>query len=350
MRTRVVQPSNLPNQSLDFRRRLLAWYRQNGRALPWRETRDPYAILVSEFMLQQTQVATVIPYYIRWLLRFPDFAALARADESAVLHAWQGLGYYARARNLHATAKVVTAKFGSIFPTSVAEMRELPGLGRYTANAVTTFAFDRSVPVVEANIARLLARLTNLQLPIDSAAGAEKIWSLAASLLPARQAGRFNSALMDLGAMICIARQPKCEICPVRGWCVAPNPAALPIKRPRAALKHITEEHAFIFGSGRILLEQARTRWRGMWMLPRLTSSPAREQPIHRSEFPFTNHRVTLAVYGRAASSAFAGRWFSQAELASIPIPTPHRRAITHLLDPSSTSAELPRKIQKCAA
>src|SRR5438046_4458456 len=141
------------------------------RNLPLRKTRHPYAILVSEFMIQQTQVATVLSYYNKWLRRFPDFAALAHASEASVLHAWQGLGYYARARNLHATAGIVMNRYGGHFPCAIARMRELPGIGRYTANAIATFAFDQSVPIVEANTARVLTRLFNFQKPIDSIAG-----------------------------------------------------------------------------------------------------------------------------------------------------------------------------------
>ncbi len=343
----MLPPLATRKSATAFRRRLLVWFRRHGRDLPWRGTRDPYAILVSEFMLQQTQVATVIPFYNRWLERFPDFPSLALASESDVLHAWQGLGYYARARNLRAAAKAI-ARAG--FPTEAEQMRRLPGLGRYTANAVATFALDRSVPIVEANIARVLTRLFDMRLPIDSSTGSEKLWALATSLLPARNAARYNSALMDLGAMVCVARQPKCHLCPVRGMCAATDPASLPIKRKRAATKLLTEQHAFTFERDKILLEQSQTRWRGMWILPRLTSASARERPLYVSEFPFTNHRITLAVYERAASSAISGRWFSHAALASIPLPSPHRRALAHLLDPSSTSAGLPRKIQKCAA
>src|SRR5947209_17840849 len=145
-----------------LRRRLLCWYRKHGRDLPWRRTRDPYPILVSELMLQQTQVATVVPYYKKWLDRFPTFADLASASENDVLHAWQGLGYYARARNLHATAKLVMKRHGRRFPESIAQMRQLPGIGRYTAHAVASFAFNQSVPIVEANTARVLARLFTL--------------------------------------------------------------------------------------------------------------------------------------------------------------------------------------------
>lgn len=315
-----------------FRRTLLAWFRRHGRDLPWRHTRDPYAILVSEFMLQQTQVATVLSYYREWLRRFPDFSALASAPESDVLHAWQGLGYYARARNLHATAKAIEQKYGGTFPESAAEMRLLPGLGRYTANAVATFAFDQAVPVVEANIARVLARISNLQLPIDSAPGHTALWRYATELLPARKAARHNSALMDLGALVCVARQPKCGVCPVREFCAARDPATLPRKRQPAALRQLREVHSFNFKDGHLLLEQSQKRWRGMWMLPRLTNDPKTAAPIYTAEFPFTHHRITLAVYTNSPAFAVAQRWFPLAALASIPLPSPHRRAVIHLL------------------
>ena len=168
-----------------FRRRLQRWFKLRGRDLPWRRTRDPYAILVSEFMLQQTQVATVIPYYQRWLDRFPDFAALARARQSDVLHAWQGLGYYARARHLHAAGKFVMENFGGALPSDAAKIAQLPGVGRYTAGAIASFAFDLSEPIVDANIARVLARLTNWQDPIDSSTGRAHLWQTATELLPA---------------------------------------------------------------------------------------------------------------------------------------------------------------------
>src|SRR5438477_1408112 len=167
-----------------FRRSLLDWYRRHGRDLPWRGTRDPYAILVSEFMLQQTQVSTVIPYYNEWLHRFPDFAALARASENDVLHAWQGLGYYTRARNLHATARAVVDRRGGHFPRSIDRMQKLPGIGKYTAHAIASFAFNQSVPILEANTARVLARLFNFRESIESQVGRETLWEYAASLVP----------------------------------------------------------------------------------------------------------------------------------------------------------------------
>ena len=322
-----------PQRIRTFRRALLRWYRRRGRDLPWRRTRDPYAVLVSEFMLQQTQVATVLPYYNEWLRRFPDFSTLARASESNVLHAWQGLGYYARARNLHALAKIVIRKHGEVLPDKIDNLRALPGVGRYTANAVATFAFDRSVPLVEANIARVIARLFDVRDPIDSTRGRETIWRYAIDLLPARGAASHNSALMDLGALVCTARVPKCGICPVKKFCHAQNPETLPIKKLRPPPKELTEAHAFTFHRNRILLEQSTGRWRGMWILPRARSTSS-SSPVYMSIFPFTNHRITLKIFAHPPPRVRteAQRWFSIAQLASIPLPSPHRRAIEQLL------------------
>jgi A/G-specific adenine glycosylase len=322
-----------------FRRSLLNWYRQDGRDLPWRRTADPYAILVSEFMLQQTQVATVIPYYNEWLRRFPDFAALATASEQEVLHAWEGLGYYARARNLRSTAIAVMAKHRGRFPRRVDAIGNLPGIGRYTANAVATFAFNQPVPIVEANITRLLARLFNLQIPIDTSAGKEMLWSCATELLPDRAARVHNSALMDLGALVCGPR-PKCGLCPVAKFCRAPDPSSLPQKKPRPAVQFRTENHSFALRRKQVLLEQSQDRWDGMWMLPRLEKPPAGGRPLHISRFPFTHHRITLRVFrhGRARVAKSSQRWFALEALPSVPLPSPHRRALVQILEAAGTS------------
>jgi A/G-specific adenine glycosylase len=347
-----------PFDAKSFRHILLRWFQQKGRYLPWRRTRDPYAILVSEVMLQQTQVTTVLPYYDKWLQRFPNFHSLAAATESDVLHAWQGLGYYARARNLHAAAKTIVAQHHGAFPQRIEDIQTLPGLGRYTANAVATFAFDRSVPVVEANIARLLARVMNLQLPIDSAAGNQALWHFAATLVPKQHAGRFNSALMDLGAIVCVARAPKCGACPVRSFCATPVPNLLPLKKGRIPTKRLVERHAFLVRRDKILLEQSTKRWRGMWMLPRLADSAAHAAPLYAADFPFTHHRITLEVHPVSLGvpqPTDLQRWFALDSLGRIPLPSPHRRALSHLLahpppDRSSTSARMPRKIPACGA
>ena len=327
-----------------FRSCLLNWYSQYGRDLPWRKTRDPYAILVSEFMLQQTQVAIVLPYYRNWLRRFPDFKTLAGASEHDVLHAWQGLGYYTRARNLHTAAKAVQDAFGEVFPSEIGTMRELPGVGRYTANAVATFAFDRPVPIVEANTARVLARVFNINVPIDSALGRDTLWNRATQLVPKQSAGRFNSALMDLGALVCLPRTPKCGICPISEFCRAKNPAVLPIKRPQAPVQELSEAHAFVVQQDKILLEQSRTRWRGMWILPRLKSQPKSARPIHSSTFPFTHHRVKLSVFRqKPCAPTRQRRWFCLDEMDSIPVPSPHRRAIIELLANANCANRTPR-------
>lgn len=319
-----------------LRRALLSWYRENRRDLPWRRTTDPYAILVSEFMLQQTQVATVIPFYHEWLRRFPSAPALADASEREVLHAWQGLGYYSRARNLRAAAIAVGKK---PFPRSPDVIRQLPGVGRYTANAVATFAFNKAVPIVEANIARVLSRLFNVQIPSDTTAGRERLWSYAAELLPRRNPREHNSAVMELGALVCRTR-PNCGVCPVKRFCRTTAPLLLPRKKPRPVLQLRTENHVFVARRGRVLLEQSTTRWQGMWILPRLNRPPSKSPALHRSEFPFTHHRITLAVYPGAGASRqnATRRWFSRRELAFIPVPSPHRRALTHILASNRSS------------
>jgi A/G-specific adenine glycosylase len=335
----------------EFRRALVRWFRKSGRGLPWRDNRDPYAILVSEFMLQQTQVATVIPYYCKWLRRFPDFVSLARASENDVLYAWQGLGYYSRARNLHSAAKIVQDEHGGIFPRDIAAIRKLPGVGRYTANAVATFAFDQAVPIVEANTARVLARLFNLRSPIDQANGRKALWNRAATLVPKRGARIHNSALLDLGALICLPRKPKCVSCPVNSFCRATRPALLPIKKNRSQLQSLVERHVFSMHRKRILLEQSHNRWRGMWILPPIKleglkpSGPRRHRPVYESVFPFTHHRVKLRVFrGNSHMISTRQQWFAIGRLNTIPIPSPHRRAVLALLGPN---VERPRDNQQ---
>ena len=323
-----------PQKVRAFRRSLLRWYRRHGRDLPWRQTRDPYAILVSEFMLQQTQVAAVIPYYNEWLRRFPDFAALARAPESDILHGWQGLGYYTRARNLHAVAKTVQRCHGGRFPLNIAATSALPGIGRYTANAVATFAFDQAVPIVETNTVRVLARLFDLHAPTDRAAGRGKLWKLAGVLVPKYSARTYNSALVDLGALICSPRQPKCRICPVKRFCRAEDPETLPVKRTPPPTLRLTEHYAFIATQKKILLQQANGRWHGMWILPSLRRRSENQRPVYRSIFPFTNHRVALNVYALRPRKIAnrSQRWIRVDSLESIPVPSPHRRALRYLL------------------
>jgi len=202
-----------------LRRRLLAWYARHARRLPWRSSRDPYAVLVSEVMLQQTQVARVAQFYSSFLARYPTLEDLAAASPDAVRESWEGLGYYARARNLHAAVRHVVATAGGRLPRSRDDLRRLPGIGRYTAGAVASLAFGAAVPAVDTNVARVLTRVFALRGHRKSAAHQRRLWTLAAALVPPRRPGDWNQALMDLGATICTARAPRCGACPVRADC-----------------------------------------------------------------------------------------------------------------------------------
>jgi len=274
-----------------FRRRLLRWYDANRRELPWRIAAnsaspgqlDPYHVLISETMLQQTQVATVIPYFRRFLCEFPTIAVLAAADEQRVLRLWQGLGYYSRARNLHAAAKQITAEFGGALPRTVDELRALRGIGRYTAGAIASIAFGRREPIVDANIARVICRLDRIERDPRDRDVLEHIWQRAEELLPHKRLGDFNSALMELGALVCTPRRPACPACPVRQHCqafAAGRQDAIPPAR-RARVNPLESRWTFcIRHRGKLLIEQrpANGRWAKMWQfitIPAATSPPA---------------------------------------------------------------------------
>lgn len=211
-----MAPPSTPRVPKSFVGKLLAWYRRTARDLPWRATRNPYAILVSEFMLQQTQVSRVIDYYPRFLKRFPTIDSLARARPQAVREAWDGLGYYARARNLHQLAKQVSGA-GCLVPDEPAELIKLPGVGKYTAGAVACFAYEKAVPAVDTNVRRVLRRAF-----LGEGRREKDVWALAAAVVPktGKRAWAFNQAVMELGALVCTARKPKCPECPVRADCL----------------------------------------------------------------------------------------------------------------------------------
>ncbi len=200
---------------------LLRWFDRHARNLPWRRTRDPYAIWISEVMLQQTQVATVIPYFERFLNAFPSLSALAAADEQHVLRLWEGLGYYRRARNLHQAAQLLHAEHAERFPDDADVLRRLPGFGRYTANAVLSQAFDRRLPILEANSRRVLCRLFGVRDDPQEAAVQARLWTAAEALLPVKRVGAFNQALMELGALVCTPARPQCSRCPLSRQCQA---------------------------------------------------------------------------------------------------------------------------------
>ncbi|MGD1944333.1 MAG: A/G-specific adenine glycosylase [Leptolyngbyaceae cyanobacterium] len=230
----------MPNNSVaSLQQALLAWYAQQGRDLPWRQTRDPYAIWISEIMLQQTQVKTVLPYYDRWLRQFPTVTALARADQQTVLKAWEGLGYYARARNLHRAAQAIVANHDGQFPPTFDAAIALPGIGRTTAGGILSAAFNQPVAILDGNVKRVLARLIALRTPPSKAL--DKLWLLSERLLPTDNPRDFNQALMDLGATLCTRHRPACLLCPWQSACAAYNQNVqleIPMTEARAPLPH----------------------------------------------------------------------------------------------------------------
>ncbi len=321
---------------------LESWFGAHGKDYPWRRTRDPYAILVSEVMLQQTQIATVLDrgYYARWLERFPDFAALAAAGENDILQAWEGLGYYRRARNLRQLAQVVTAEHGGVFPRDPSAIRALPGIGPYTAGAVASFAFGLPEPIVDGNVSRVLSRLYNDATPIDSRAGVETLWSRARALVEAANDPRaFNSALMELGQLVCRSAQPACGGCPVRAFCRATEPAGLPVKQSRIALTDVTERVFFHRAPEGVLLQQETGRRRtGLWKLPALPEGVPLPPVLLKTRYGITRYRVTLWAHAAPAGQEPPPdcRFIALDELPATPMPSPYRRALNALLKAGS--------------
>ena len=271
----------------EFRRRLQSWYRRNSRDLPWRRTNDPYAIWVSEIMLQQTQVATVIPYYEQFLSRFPTVAGLAAADEQDVLRLWEGLGYYRRARQLHAAAKTIVAEHECAFPRSVEAVHKLPGVGRYTAGAILSLAFDAREPILEANTVRLFSRLLAYRGNPLNAQGQGILWQAAGTILPRRRAGEVNQALMELGSRICTPREPSCECCPVASLCPTRREGLQSIIPPRKAKPQIEQvrEAAVVVRNGKrvlIVRRSAGERWAGLWDFPRFPLAVEGDRAVER--------------------------------------------------------------------
>jgi A/G-specific adenine glycosylase len=254
-------------------RRLLEWYAQNQRDLPWRRTRDPYRITVSEFMLHQTQVPTVLSYYDRFTRRFPNWASLASATLDDVLKAWEGLGYYARARNLHALAQHVCAQHGGQLPQSRVELLALPGIGEYTAGAILSIAFGQALPAIDGNTRRVLSRAFQVTEDPLGREGKQRLRTIAESLLPADEAGTFNQALMDLGATVCTPRSPECQACPWHDECRARQlgiQESLPVRRPRKPLPHHDIAAGVIWRGHQILIARRPPHGLlgGLWEFP----------------------------------------------------------------------------------
>ncbi|SFJ11168.1 A/G-specific adenine glycosylase [Planctomicrobium piriforme] len=355
-----------------LRRGLLKWYKQHGRSLPWRETRDPYRIWISEIMLQQTTVKAVIPYYERFLRRFPDLQSLAAASEAEVLQYWEGLGYYSRGRNLRLAAQAVCERHSGVFPSELDAIQGLPGIGRYTAGAIRSFAFDLPAPIVEANTLRLYCRLLGYDGDPRSTAGQNLLWEFAERLQPRVNAGHVNQALMELGATVCTPVQPACERCPISRYCVAfaeNRQAEIPAKKARPRVTQTVEATVAVRRGDQYLIRQRTKseRWAGMWDFVRfpvesvtpeqsLTKAlqaklqkEATEQvhkisavevtalmPVTEIRHSVTRYRIRLicltgelSVEGRVLSvgeETAALRWVTLEELRGVPMPVTGRQ------------------------
>ena len=290
-------------------------------------------------MLQQTQITTVLErgYYTHWMERFPDFKTLAAAGESDVLKAWEGLGYYRRAKNLRKLALAVMRDFGGVFPQNPEQIESLPGIGPYTAGAVSSFAFDQAQPIVDGNVARVLSRLFDDATPIDSTTGKKVLWERAEMLVHASRSPReFNSALMELGQAICRPTSPLCKACPVRGRCAATDPGTLPVKQLKTETTEVTERVFFCETKDGILLEQeSGTRRTGMWKLPALPEEPRQPPVLHKSSYGITRYRVTLWVHEppvQMPGTSANHRRITAEEVTHLPMPSPYRKALSAVL------------------
>lgn len=353
--------------------RLLRWYRAHRRDLPWRRTTDPYAIWVAETMLQQTRSETVVRYYSRFLARFPTLGALARAPQRAVLASWSGLGYYGRARNLRRAAREAVARHRGRLPRDPRLLQSLPGIGRYTAGAVASIAFGIPVPLLDGNVARVLARHFEVAGPLRSPPVARRLWALAEALVHPRQPGEWNQALMELGATICTPRAPSCMRCPLRASCAAhrhgsvasfPEPARRPetrrVRRASLVLRH----------GDHVLMVRRRNgrQLRGLWEFPWVDASPpqtaegatraalselgadgAVERPRATIRHTIMNERIETVVFDAplarriAPAAAYEARWFRWRDLDRLPLSTVGLRIKDAEADPAAIDRTGPR-------
>jgi|SRR6185312_3886293 len=321
-------PVRAPAPATALRRALLGWYDRNRRVLPWRaapgERADPYAVWISEIMLQQTRVTAAIPYYQRFLHRFPDAAALGAAAEAEVLAAWSGLGYYRRARQLHQAAQQIVALHRGVFPLDPEAARALPGIGAYTAGAILSIAGNLRLPAVDGNVVRIAERLCGCDLTLH------RVRELAAAWLAPRRPGDFNQALMDLGATVCTPRQPACGSCPLRSWC-ASREAARPSRQRPAAIR--VELHYTLARRGdKVFLRQRpadAAQMAGMWELPEAQAAP-RGESLGVFRHAITTRAIRAHVYAGAARGA--GRWMDPAETGEQPLTGLSRKILHRLL------------------
>ncbi|HZT79331.1 MAG TPA: A/G-specific adenine glycosylase [Gemmataceae bacterium] len=362
-----TQNSKLKTRNSRLRRRLLAWFDAARRDLPWRRDRDPYRIWVSEVMLQQTTVAAVVPYFERFLRAFPSLRDLAAAAEQDVLRLWEGLGYYRRARDLHRAARQLVTTHGGTIPDAPEALGELPGLGRYTVGAILSQAFDRRLPVLEANSLRVLCRLFGRADDPRRGPARRWLWQAAEDLLPHRRVGDFNQALMELGALVCTPTAPRCEACPLADDCVARRLGRqdeIPAKAPPPAITEVREAAVVVRRGADVLLAQrpeSASRWANLWEFPH---GPVGDRESHEAaalrlarelagldvalgpelltlRHGVTRYRITMVCFeagyagGEFRSDFYRqGRWLAPGRLADYPVSAPQRRLANVLTAP----------------
>jgi A/G-specific adenine glycosylase len=345
-------------QRKKIQKRLIQWYEKNKRDLPWRRTHDPFAIWVSEIMLQQTQVDTVIPYYQRFLKAFPTVRNLAKADLSRVLKAWEGLGYYSRARNLHKASRIVLKDFGGRIPDHPEDLLCLPGIGKYTAGAILSIAHNKDAPVLDGNVKRVLSRLFAISGDPASGKTGSLLWSLSESLVPKGHASDFNQALMDLGATVCIPKAPQCPRCPLKTFCMgrlSGNPEQYPSPKAKKKIPHIEGVSAVIVNDGKVLLNRRASKGLlgGLWEFPnwkvegreldqrgklrnrikkKMGIKVEVKESIGTFKQTFSHFRLTLHVYRcEAIDSVNRGRWTLVRALDRLPMSRIHRKIALQL-------------------
>ena len=367
---RNVSAVDALNHTKAFQKTLLSWFRREGKDYPWRRTQDPWHILVSEVMLQQTLVQTVLGFYEPFLKRFPTPRALAAASETEILSAWEGLGYYRRVRNLQKAAKAICEHHKGVFPREYTEILALPGIGQYTAGAVCSFAYNDCQSIVDANVARVFSRLFDYHQRVDTSTGQKQLWQWANSLVSKNSPREYNSALMELGQTYCTNRSPNCANCPVKIFCQTKTPEELPKKKPKTttvlldqncffAYRHKTATRAKhshkLNNESQVLLQKevAGQRREGMWKLPERTEKELANSPLlYQAKYGITHHKVTLRIYliedlehpiiqhpatlDKQTSSNHSTKieefWFRVSELENIPMPSPFRKALNQLL------------------
>jgi A/G-specific adenine glycosylase len=335
-----------------IQQKLLQWYGKNKRDLPWRRTRDPYAIWISEMMLQQTQVATVIPYYERFLKSFPTVRHLASADLSDVLRIWEGLGYYSRARNLHKAARTIVTRFDGIIPENSENLLTLPGIGRYTAGAILSIAFNKDAPILDGNVKRVVARIFAIPGNPKEVKTEQVLWEISEALIPRGHASSFNQALMELGAIVCTPKAPQCPVCPLHDACKARkqgNPENFPKKANQKKIPHLEAVSAVIIKNGRVLLRQRPPRGLlgGLWEFPNWETAKGKDlrrslknhlkkemaltakvaSPVGTFKHTYTHFKLTLHVYYcKMTAEKVRGKWVSLRDLRGHPMSRLHRR------------------------